>query len=333
MPEFVPRVVEMHAYPIKGARPGTIDGGEEPTTLLATREGFNLGGVGDREVFPVDASAEPYVITARGWKSAQGPKVEYRQDAQLAAVLVDVLPGRRLRVDHFDVGSLEFALDVTPRAQKLQSAELVALHGGYVYGVPLPKTTEFASTLLGRPATFYQALGGLPRTAGGKDHLESRQALAADGYAYLLTNPKSLEALHAAAEQRQKPGQEEPDVPMRRYRPNLVVDLGEPFVEHRLRQLKIGDVMFDVPCACARCRMTNINEQGVDVGGGLALLRPNSGVKMDENGQPGEAGAFFGVNLTTANLGPGEERPISFSSPVQVLEASDKSNIRLKGEA
>jgi len=71
-----------------------------------------------------------------------------------------------------------------------------------------------------------------------------------DGYPYLLTNIKSLDDI------REKTGI---GLEMKRFRPNLVVTTESAFDEDNWKQLKIGDLVFEMVKPCARCVMTTID--------------------------------------------------------------------------
>lgn len=74
----------------------------------------------------------------------------------------------------------------------------------------------------------------------------------ADGYPYLLTNEKSLQELNAKLET---------PVPMNRFRPNMVLEGGLPFVEDNLAKFSIGTAKFYFAKRCARCSMITIDQE------------------------------------------------------------------------
>lgn len=73
-----------------------------------------------------------------------------------------------------------------------------------------------------------------------------------DGYPYLLANTKSLDDI------REKTGL---DLEMKRFRPNLVVNANDAFDEDNWKNLRIGDLVFEVVKPCARCVMTTIDPE------------------------------------------------------------------------
>lgn len=73
----------------------------------------------------------------------------------------------------------------------------------------------------------------------------------ADGYPFLMISEASLADLNHRLE---KP------VPMDRFRPNLVIRGGVPYVEDKLRQFRIGSVTFFGAKPCARCQVITTDQ-------------------------------------------------------------------------
>jgi len=120
----------------------------------------------------------------------------------------------------------------------------------------------------------------------------------ADGYPLLLTNEASLCELNRRMDS---------TLPMDRFRPNVVVDGGEPFAEDDWARIRLGDTEFRVVKPCARCVVTTTNQQtgarGKEPLRTLATFRMADGKVM------------FGENLI--HDGPG---PVRTGDPVEVLE-------------
>lgn len=74
----------------------------------------------------------------------------------------------------------------------------------------------------------------------------------ADGMPYLLIGQESLNDLNSRLER---------PVPMDRFRPNIVFSGGSPFLEDSLREIKIGEVEFQIVKPCARCIMTTVDQK------------------------------------------------------------------------
>lgn len=73
----------------------------------------------------------------------------------------------------------------------------------------------------------------------------------ADAYPFLLIGKNSLADLNSRLDE---------DLPMNRFRPNLVVAESEGFAEDSWKKIKIGETIFHVVKPCARCVMTTIEQ-------------------------------------------------------------------------
>jgi uncharacterized protein len=107
----------------------------------------------------------------------------------------------------------------------------------------------------------------------------------ADGFPYLLTTTASLAELARLGG----------DVPMDRFRPNLVIDGAAPFEEDGWHELTVGEVRFRVVKPCARCPIPNIDqktgERGLEPTRTLAQHRKRDGK------------VYFGQNLIALTRG------------------------------
>ena len=122
----------------------------------------------------------------------------------------------------------------------------------------------------------------------------------ADGYPLLLANTASLAQLN---EKLQATYPNEPNglqVPMTRFRPNVVIETNEPFIEDNWQEFTIGDVTFKPAKPCRRCIVTTTDQDtGVrsDVGEPLKTL-------ATFRKQP--TGIMFGQNIIPTSLGSGQ---------------------------
>lgn len=130
------------------------------------------------------------------------------------------------------------------------------------------------------------------------------QALGfADGYPYLLLGENSVADLNLRL---QAAGQNPVDV--RQFRPNLVVDGADPYAEDGWSQVRIGEVVFDLPKLCTRCVFTTVN--------------PDSGFKHPQQEplrtlsqyRKQEMGVCLGQNLVARNTGI-----LRLGDPVEIL--------------
>lgn len=74
----------------------------------------------------------------------------------------------------------------------------------------------------------------------------------ADACPFLLIGENSLNQLN------EKIGK---SLPMNRFRPNFVIKESEPFAEDSWKKIKIGNTVFHIVKACARCIMTTIDQE------------------------------------------------------------------------
>ena len=121
----------------------------------------------------------------------------------------------------------------------------------------------------------------------------------ADGYPFLLIGQASLDDLNARLAS---------PLPMRRFRPNLVVAGAESFAEDTWKRVQIGHIVFRVVKPCARCTIPTVDpEAGVFAGKEplrtLATFR-KFGSKV-----------FFGQNLIAQGTGA-----LRVGDPVAILE-------------
>ena len=124
----------------------------------------------------------------------------------------------------------------------------------------------------------------------------------ADGFPFLLISEASLVDLNSRLPEA---------LPMRRFRPNLVVSGCEPYAEDSWRRIRVGDTAFRVVKPCSRCAITTINPETAEKGAEpLATL---AGYRRDGNK------VYFGQNLIHDQ--PGE---LKVGMPVEVLEVDDE---------
>ena len=130
----------------------------------------------------------------------------------------------------------------------------------------------------------------------------------ADGYPLLLTSEESLDAVNGWIAE--GPRAAEGPVPMRRFRPSVVVAGAPAWAEDDWRRLRIGPVTFRAAKGCDRCVFTTIDPDTAAKGHEplFALARHR---RWDGK-------VWFGVNLIPDAPAPGAViRP---GDPVEVLE-------------
>ncbi|WED24325.1 hybrid-cluster NAD(P)-dependent oxidoreductase [Vibrio sp. JC009] len=139
----------------------------------------------------------------------------------------------------------------------------------------------------------------------------------ADGYPLLIVSRQSLEELNRRCPEEQS---------MSQFRPNLVVDGSEPFVEDRWKRIKIGEVEFEIRKPCERCVLTTVDPETGKFCDSKEPLATLATFRANEVG-----GTFFGQNIVALNEGMIRE-----GDTVEVLETKpkeqylDKSDDKLK---
>jgi uncharacterized protein len=81
---------------------------------------------------------------------------------------------------------------------------------------------------------------------------DSDQTAFSDGFPFLIVSEASLRALNQAMNL---------DLPMIRFRPNLVVSDCEDYAEDRWRQITINGISFRLPKPCSRCSVPTIDPE------------------------------------------------------------------------
>ena len=165
----------------------------------------------------------------------------------------------------------------------------------------------WVSEFLGRDARLVWQADPTGRTVA--DHaLPGDRVSLADGYPVLLANTASLDAVNDWLTE----GGDEP-VPMHRFRPNIVVSGAPAWAEDGWlgRRLRIGAVTFRAAKACARCRVTTIDQETGETGRQpLHVLGKHRRV---------DGGLMFAINLIP-DLAAGETGRIRTGDAVNVVE-------------
>ena len=136
-----------------------------------------------------------------------------------------------------------------------------------------------------------------PRTVNPKyDIAQDSTVSFADGYPFLLTATASLADLNDRIEKRYK--NKQPPFPMTRFRPNIVIETEEPFMEGKYQTIEIGEVTFAVVKPCDRCIITTTDQ----VTGKRNELQEPLKTLGTFRKFPGK-GILFGENLIPRNTG------------------------------
>jgi hypothetical protein len=114
----------------------------------------------------------------------------------------------------------------------------------------------------------------------------------ADGYAYLVVGQASLDDLN-----RRLAARGARELPMNRFRPNIVLAGSAPYAEDRFADVRIGEATLRGVKPCARCQVTTTDQSTGEVRGPEPLATLSS-YREDK-----EFGVMFGMNLVTMEPG------------------------------
>ncbi|OKH19108.1 MOSC domain-containing protein [[Limnothrix rosea] IAM M-220] len=119
---------------------------------------------------------------------------------------------------------------------------------------------------------------------------ENQPISFADGYPLLLTNTASLGELNTRISDQQ--------IPMDRFRPNLVVTGDRPFAEDHWQTFKINELEFVVAKPCERCVVITTDQKSGDRSTTQEPLRTLRQFRYQPN-----QGILFGINLMPKDIG------------------------------
>ena len=136
---------------------------------------------------------------------------------------------------------------------------------------------------------------------------EQDQVAFADGYPFLLTTEASLADLNARMPE---------PLPMNRFRPNIVLEGTQPYVEDTWRKIWIGEVLFHIVKTSERCPVTTTDQATAVVG--KEPLRTLATYRRTQKG------VVFGQNLIHAHEGI-----IRLGDTVKVVEQAAMANFSL----
>ncbi|MFT4713637.1 MAG: hypothetical protein ACJAVI_005978 [Candidatus Azotimanducaceae bacterium] len=258
------KVTDMLLYPIKGCRGYSVEQVVvTPMGLLGDRE-FALVKDGER----ANQKQLPDLIHLTAvWKSPDCLVMKYPscEDFELDCSLQQELAIGQIQVYGKDVPTLDMGNAVAEWLSKAFNADvrLAKTNGPFDWFLPLP---EF-SLVHGEPQTKF-----------------------VDAAPLLLTNAVSLTDLNSRLEE---------DLPMNRFRPNIVVDGLEPYYEDELASFNFPNVSLARVTVCERCIVTTTNQETGERK--KEPLRALSKYRKRENDYAG--GILFGIYLTATSSG------------------------------
>ena len=252
-------VAELWIYPVKSCR------GISLTEAKVSHKGL----AGDREWMIVDEA---------------GKFITQRTHPQLARVQTQ-LDDDYLTLDFEQLSSLKIPVQQKGdlRSVTVWRSQTEAIDQG-------DAAAEWFGQILQTPCRLVRQSPDHIRAINPKHALWANQPVSfADGYPLLLTNNASLKLLCEKMCS---------ELPMNRFRPNLVVDGDRPFAEDDWQHFKIGDVEFVVAKPCERCVVTTTDQLSGDRHPEQEPLRTLRTFRHKP-----QQGILFGTNLMPRNEG------------------------------
>jgi uncharacterized protein YcbX len=200
----------------------------------------------------------------------RGRMASQRTHPRLALVRPTV-EGDRLRLDA--PGTASLALPLNPTGT---TAVRVTVWDDTCDAVRLgPGPAQWFSQVLGSPCGLVYLPETAIRHADPAYAPDGVRVSFADAFPFLMIAEESLADLNARLEQ---------PLPMNRFRPNLVIAGGAPYVEDTLDRFEIGGITFHAVKPCGRCVVTTTDqettERGVEPLRTLATYRKQDGEVM-----------------------------------------------------
>jgi|SRR3989344_3616101 len=290
MSEQIGIVSGVHMFPIKSAQEATING-QLPAELTVGETGFVHDGFADRGI--VIAGADMLFASQRGWDNidTEHEHKGYPKDSRLATVAVDIR-GDHLAVTIPGQGTLEIGKPDT----SIPSEE-VEMFGNPFYGFDMGQEVNGRfSKLLDREVRLFWVDETKPRIIGDENYHRSdavNRAAGADGFPFLIANLASLRDAHDKAEVPQG------TLPIAAYRANVDMDTDQPWVEDKVRVVRIEEFAGYVVKACSRCPIPNQDQTtGETHGLSNKLLRSiRMGRRSDQDPISAKAKIHFGQNV------------------------------------
>ena len=221
---------------------------------------------------------------------AEGRFLSQREHPKMATVWTE-LDGDHLTLSAPDEDSVDISLDPPP-APKMR----VQVWSSVVDAVPASREADFWLTrYLGFPCRLVYMPDDSERYSNTRYAGEGKRVGFADGYAFLVTNERSLADLNTRLAAKGHPA-----LPMNRFRPNLVVSGAEPWAEDDWREMRVGSAAFRGVKPCGRCQVTTTDQATGEVVG------PEPLATLSTFRESTEFGIMFGMNLVSVM--PGDVR-------------------------
>jgi uncharacterized protein YcbX len=187
----------------------------------------------------------------------QGKFLTQRQHPQLATVKVEIV-AKKIKLSHQD-NSIE-PLEFTPKEDNPQ----IPVQVWHDHTIAIDQGDNvaqwFQQVLSINDCRLVKQSSQHIRPISPTYSTQNNQPVSfADGFPYLLTNTASLKELNQRLEK--KYPQQNQQIPMIRFRPNIVIETQTPFIEDRWHSLTIGKITFDLVKPCSRCQITTTDQK------------------------------------------------------------------------
>ncbi len=261
-------------------------------------------------IYPIKAcrgiSLPQWEIEPRGFRHDRrwmlvddtGLQITQRDFAQLTFVTVSLHDGYlRVMAPYMEELIVPFAVSTSTHIP------IVVWNDG-VEAVPVSnEASEWFSEYLGTSCTLVVMTERSVRFVNRQYAVDNDIVSFADAFPFLLLSEESLADLNARLPS---------PVPMKRFRPNLVVKGCEPFAEDGWKEITIGQARFHVVKPCARCTVPTIDtETGVK---GTEPLRTLATYRSVDNK------VLFGQNVIPGGVGS-----VNVGDEVQVISSKTHS--------
>lgn len=263
------KVCHLFIYPIKACQ--TIAINEAVVTLK--------GLAGDRQLMWIDSTGQ--FVTQRTY-----PQLAQVQVQQLGKTL-------KLSVETGEIQPFELEPTLTGRAipVKIWRDDTVAIDQGDQVAEWLKQALKLEETFrLVQQSPDYLRLVDPNYAVKSDNHVSF-----ADGYPCLLTNTASLDDLNRRLAENYSDSQQQ--ISMNRFRPNIVIESDQPFIEDSWKSILIGEVYFDLVKPCSRCIVTTTHQKS---GERNELKEP---LKTLATFRQQPRGVMFGFNTIPRNTG------------------------------
>ncbi|WP_420317279.1 MOSC domain-containing protein [Ekhidna sp.] len=166
------------------------------------------------------------------------------QLSQIALTLSD----KKIKVSHKGLSDLEIPLTLD-NGNYVE----VMVWDDQVRAIQAPSIiNEWFSKIAGEPCKLVYMPENASRPVSAERAIKGENVSFADAYPYLIIGQASLDDLNSRMDE---------DLPMSRFRPNIVVEGSEPYEEDHWKDIQIGNVKFHVTHPCKRCVFTTIDQE------------------------------------------------------------------------